>query len=77
MVELKKYIDTLEADKAKLKAQVRRLHQENAWLREELGSTQSKLQSSEQAVVQLDSEKQQLEFMSQLKKYDTGDQVSR
>ena len=76
LVELKKYLDTLEADKAKLKAQVRRLYQENAWLREELSSTQLKLQASEQNVVQLETEKQQLEFMNQLKKYDTGDQVS-
>ena len=75
-MELKKYLDTLEADKAKLKAQVRRLYQENAWLREELSSTQLKLQASEQNVVQLETEKQQLEFMNQLKKYDTGDQVS-
>ncbi|OQV18284.1 Kinesin light chain [Hypsibius exemplaris] len=73
LVELKKYLDTLEADKVKLKAQVRRLFQENAWLRDELGTTQQKLQASEQNVVQLETEKQQLEFMNQLKKYDTGE----
>ncbi|XP_055331765.1 kinesin light chain-like isoform X2 [Paramacrobiotus metropolitanus] len=73
LVELKKYIDLLEAEKAKFRAQVKRLVQENAWLREELASTQKKLQNSEQNVAQLESEKQHLEFMNQLKKYDVGD----
>ncbi|GAU97424.1 hypothetical protein RvY_08724-2 [Ramazzottius varieornatus] len=73
LVELKKYIDTLEAEKVKLRAQVKRLLQENTWLREELALTQQKLQSSEQNVAQLESDKQQLEFMNQLKKYDLGE----
>lgn len=71
-MELKKYIDTLEAEKVKLRAQVKRLLQENTWLREELALTQQKLQSSEQNVAQLESDKQQLEFMNQLKKYDSA-----
>lgn len=76
LVDLKKYIDFLEADKAKFRAQLKRLMQENAWLRDELGATQQKLLNSEQNVAQLETEKQQLEFMNQLKKYDTGDSVS-
>lgn len=42
------HLQTVEAEKQKLKAQVRRLCQENAWLRDELNSTQQKLQASGQ-----------------------------
>jgi len=70
MMALCNHLSTVEADKQKLKAQVRRLCQENAWLREELSATQQKLQLSEQNVVQLDEEKQHLEYMNSLKVYD-------
>lgn len=50
--------------------QVRRLCQENQWLRDELAGTQQRLQKSEQSVAQLEEEKKHLEFMNQLKKYD-------
>lgn len=49
---------------------MRRLCQENQWLRDELAGTQQKLQKSEQSVAQLEEEKKHLEFMNQLKKYD-------
>ncbi|VDM51233.1 unnamed protein product [Toxocara canis] len=49
MMALAGHLQTVEAEKQKLKAQVRRLCQENAWLRDELNSTQQKLQSSGQA----------------------------
>ena len=64
------HLSTVEAEKQKLKAQVRRLCQENAWLREELSVTQQKFQESEQKVAQLEEEKQHLEFMQSMKKYD-------
>lgn len=64
------HLSSVEADKQKLKAQVRRLCQENAWLREELSLTQQKLQESEQKVAQLEEEKKHLEFMNSIKKYD-------
>lgn len=64
------HLSTVEAEKQKLKAQVRRLCQENAWLREELSVTQQKLQESEQKVAQLEEEKKHLEFMNSIKKYD-------
>lgn len=60
----------MESEKQKLRAQVRRLVQENQWLREELAGTQQKLQRSEQAVAQLEEEKQHLLFMSQIRKLD-------
>lgn len=71
MMALAGHLQTVEAEKQKLKAQVRRLCQENAWLRDELANTQQKLQSSEQTVAQLEEDKKHLEFMNDLKKYDT------
>ena len=48
MLALASHLQTVEAEKQKQRAQVRRLCQENMWLRDELASTQQKLQSSEQ-----------------------------
>ena len=70
------HLSHVEAEKQKLRAQVRRLCQENAWLREELSATQQKLQGSEQNVAKLEEEKQHLEFMNSLKKYDDKAAVS-
>eukprot|EP00112_Aurelia_sp_Birch-Aquarium-sp1_P006673 Seg1731.9 transcript_id=Seg1731.9/GoldUCD/mRNA.D3Y31 product="Kinesin light chain" protein_id=Seg1731.9/GoldUCD/D3Y31 len=70
MMALCSHLSHVEAEKQKLRAQVRRLCQENAWLREELSATQQKLQGSEQNVAKLEEEKQHLEFMNSLKKYD-------
>ena len=64
------HLSSVESEKQKLRAQVRRLCQENQWLRDELAGTQQKLQKSEQSVAQLEEEKKHLEFMNQLKKYD-------
>lgn len=54
---------------------MKRLCQENAWLRDELATTQQKLQTSEQMTAQLEEEKKHLEFMNSMKKYD-GDEES-
>lgn len=70
MVALASHLQAVEAEKQKLRAQVRRLCQENAWLRDELANTQQKLQASEQAVAQLEEENKQLQFVNSLKKYD-------
>ena len=74
MVALATHLQALEAEKQKLRAQVRRLCQENAWLRDELANTQQRLQASEQAVAQLEEDKKHLEFVNTIKKYDV-DQV--
>lgn len=74
MVALATHLQALEAEKQKLRAQVRRLCQENAWLRDELANTQQRLQASEQAVAQLEEDKKHLEFVNTIKKYD-ADQV--
>lgn len=63
-------MQNIEAEKQKLRTQVRRLCQENAWLRDELANTQQKLQASEQNVAQLEEEKKHLDFMASVRKYD-------
>lgn len=70
MVALASHLQIVEAEKQKLRTQVRRLCQENAWLRDELANTQQKLQASEQAVAQLEEEKKHLEFMASVRQYD-------
>ena len=52
---------------------MRRLCQENAWLRDELANTQQRLQQSEQKNATLEEEKKHLEFMNEMKKYDEDD----
>ncbi|TRZ01142.1 hypothetical protein DNTS_007862 [Danionella cerebrum] len=72
MLALSSHLSAVESEKQKLRAQVRRLCQENQWLRDELANTQQKLQKSEQNVAQLEEEKKHLEFMNQLKKFDSA-----
>lgn len=67
---LASHLQMVEAEKQKLRTQVRRLCQENAWLRDELASTQQRLQASEQAVATLEEEKKHLVFMSSVNRYD-------
>lgn len=70
MVALTAHLQMVEAEKQKLRTQVRRLCQENAWLRDELANTQQKLQASEQAVAQLEEEKKHSDFLASIRKYD-------
>lgn len=76
MVALASHLQIVEAEKQKLRTQVRRLCQENAWLRDELANTQQKLQASEQKVAQLEEEKKHLEFMASVRQYDQDLTVS-
>lgn len=48
IVVLASHLQNIEAEKQKLRTQVRRLCQENAWLRDELANTQQKLQVREE-----------------------------
>ncbi|XP_044059841.1 kinesin light chain 3 isoform X2 [Siniperca chuatsi] len=50
--------------------QVRRLCQENQWLRDELAGAQQRLQDREQEVVTLEEQNKHLQFMSSIRKYD-------
>ncbi|KAK6634036.1 hypothetical protein RUM44_004643 [Polyplax serrata] len=70
LMALAHHLQIVEAEKQKLKTQVRRLFQENAWLRDELANTQQKLQSSEQKVASLEEQKEHLHFMASIRKYD-------
>uniref|UniRef100_A0A3Q2Q097 Kinesin light chain n=1 Tax=Fundulus heteroclitus TaxID=8078 RepID=A0A3Q2Q097_FUNHE len=76
IIALSSHLSAVESEKQKLRAQVRRLCQENQWLRDELAETQHKLQRSEQSVAQLEEEKKHLEFMNQIKKIDDDVSVS-
>ena len=70
MMALGHHLNMVEAEKQKLRAQVRRLVQENAWLRDELAATQQKLQTSEQNSAELEERYKHLEYMNSIKKYD-------
>ncbi|KAK0158388.1 hypothetical protein PV328_009395 [Microctonus aethiopoides] len=70
MMALASQLQLVEAEKQKLRTQVKRLCQENAWLRDELAGTQQKLQASEQAVAQLEEDKRHLDFMHSMRQYD-------
>ncbi|XP_042296869.1 kinesin light chain 3 isoform X2 [Sceloporus undulatus] len=76
MIALSSHIGALEAEKQKLRVQVKRLCQENLWLRDELAVTQLRLQHSEEMVAQLEEEKKHLEFLNQLKQYDSKEDQS-
>lgn len=70
LLALSAHVSVLEAEKQRLRAQARRLAQENTWLREELEETQRRLRASEEAVAQLEEEKSHLQFLGQLRQYD-------
>ncbi|XP_076383008.1 kinesin light chain isoform X7 [Megalopta genalis] len=70
MTALANHLQKVEAEKQKLRTQVKRLCQENAWLRDELAGTQQKLQASQQALVALEEANKHLEFMHSMRQYD-------
>ena len=70
LIQLSNYLQTVEAEKQKIKSQVKRLCQENAWLRDELAAAQKKLQESEQNSAQIEVELSHLKFLKELKKFD-------
>jgi len=70
MIALSSHLQHVESEKQKLRAQVRRLCQENTWLRDELANTQQRLQQSEQLCAALEEQKKHLEFMDKMRKYE-------
>ncbi|KAI6216196.1 Kinesin light chain [Aphelenchoides fujianensis] len=70
MMSLAQHLHQQEAEKQKLKSQVKRLCQENAWLRDELNSVQQQHQMVGQELAQLQEENKHLEFMNSIKKFD-------
>jgi kinesin light chain len=70
MMQLGNHLQNLEAEKQKLRTQVKRLCQENAWLRDELASTQKKLHECEQSNAAYSVEIEHLKFLKDVKQYD-------
>ena len=70
LMQLSNYLQSIEAEKQKIRSQVKRLCQENAWLRDELAAAQKKLQESEQYSAQIEVELSHLKFLKELKKFD-------
>ena len=77
LVQLSSYLQSIEAEKQKIKSQVKRLCQENAWLRDELAAAQKKLQESEQYSAQIEVELSHLKFLKELKKFDEDTNVQQ
>jgi kinesin light chain len=76
MVQLGNHLQNLEAEKQKLRTQVKRLCQENAWLRDELASTQKKLHDCEQSNASYSVEIEHLKFLKDVKQYDSNENNS-
>lgn len=70
MIQLGNHLQNLEAEKHKLRTQVKRLCQENAWLRDELASSQKKLHESEQSNATYSVEVEHLKFLKEVKQFD-------
>ena len=74
MMQLGNHLQNLEAEKHKLRTQVKRLCQENAWLRDELASTQKKLHECEQTNAAYSVEIDHLKFLKDVKQYDVDNE---
>lgn len=70
MIVLQQHLQTVEAEKHKLRAQAKRLSQENAWLRDELSKTQQKLMEADKDKITLEQENKHLKFKLSLKEID-------
>ncbi|CAF3854894.1 unnamed protein product [Rotaria magnacalcarata] len=73
MMQLGNHLQNLEAEKQKLRTQVKRLCQENAWLRDELATAQKKLHECEQANAAYSVEIEHLKFLKDVKQYDVNE----
>lgn len=65
MLQLDHHLQNLEAEKHKLFAQVKLLSQENAWLRDELGSAQRKVHQCEQINTSYSVQIEHLKFLKE------------
>ena len=64
MVAIANHLNTMETEKHKLKAQVRRLADENNWLRKELNETRQQLQDAEVELATMREEKEHRDFIN-------------
>ena len=60
---LLQYVIVLEDDRGKLKAQVRRIAEENGWLRQELQRHTNLLMETESELCRVKEDKQHLEYL--------------
>lgn len=67
MIALQHHLQAVEAEKHKLRAQAKRLSQENAWLRDELSNTQQKLMEADKEKITLEQDNKHLKFNLSLK----------
>lgn len=70
MIAIQQHLQAVEAEKHKLRAQAKRLSQENAWLRDELSKTQQKLMEADKDKITLEQENRHLKFTISLKETD-------
>eukprot|EP00731_Ephydatia_muelleri_P027280 Em0019g153a len=63
LLVLASYLSSLEAERHKLKAQVKRLCQENNWLRQELVQTQQLLQTAEIQLAEIKEDREHSSFL--------------
>lgn len=75
VLALANHLRYVESQKQKLRAQVQRLNDENAWLREELTEFQQRWQVCQEKCVSLEEEKAHLQFLIEVKKFDADNQV--
>lgn len=69
-MEIYQYIQFLEADRQKSRSLVKRLREENSWLRDELNVSQDKGKKAEEELIDLKSEVEHLRYMHSLKQFD-------
>lgn len=70
MIALRQHLESVEAEKHKLRAQAKRLSQENAWLRDELSKTQQKLIDADKDKITLEQEIKLLKLNISLREAD-------
>ncbi len=75
-MQLANHLQNIEAEKHKLHSQVKRLCQENAWLRDELGLTQKKVHKCEQTIASYLNEIEHLKFFKDIKLFDLDNEKS-
>jgi len=76
MMQLANHLQNLESEKHKLRTQVKRLSQENAWLRDELGSTQKKFHECQQINASYSVEIEHLQFFKNVQQFDIDNENS-
>ena len=67
LLGLHEHFERLEADRATLRLEMERVQDENDWLREELSSTQQRLQEAELELTDLQEEKRKWDFEEELR----------